>query len=221
MFYAGLLQYHGDNPDADGSVPTLATAKKLAAQFIQEHKDDEQGNFYGIFTMCLDQMEEDGFFKLTGLETFMGDLNVAAKPKKTPKKPTIIWTELYPAAVRIGMSRKEFLRSTIRDLQVRIREYEKGKRDEIETQVKLIEYQSWLSGLYVKSAVSSALSGKAKYPDKPITEKTKKPQLEEKTDVPKRSEAELKQEERYYELLIKKANANIAEIGSEEGRQDE
>ncbi|NSK09388.1 hypothetical protein G7B22_13095 [Blautia sp. MSK.20.9] len=119
------------------------------------------------------------------------------------------------------MSRKEFLRSTIRDLQVRIREYEKSKRDEIETQVKLIEYQSWLSGLYVKSAVSSALSDKAKYPDKPITEKTKKPQIEEKTDVPKRSEAELKQEERYYELLIKKANANIAEIGNKKGGQDE
>lgn len=119
------------------------------------------------------------------------------------------------------MSRKEFLKSTIRDLQVRIREYEKGKCDEIETQVKLIEYQSWLSGLYVKSAVSSALSSKAKYPDKPITEKTKKPQIEEKTDVPKRSEAELKQEERYYELLIKKANANIAEIGNKKGGQDE
>lgn len=119
------------------------------------------------------------------------------------------------------MSRKEFLRSTIRDLQVRIREYEKSKRDEIETQVKLIEYQSWLSGLYVKSAVSSALSDKVKYPDKPITEKTKEPQIEEKTDVPKRSEAELRQEERYYELLIKKANANIAEIGNEKGGQDE
>lgn len=119
------------------------------------------------------------------------------------------------------MSRKEFLRSTIRDLQIRIREYEKSKRDEIKTQVKLIEYQSWLSGLYVKSAVASALSDKAKYPDKPITEKTKKPQIEEKTDVPKRSDAELKQEERYYELLIKKANANIAEIGNEKGRQDE
>ena len=119
------------------------------------------------------------------------------------------------------MSRKEFLRSTIRDLQVRIREYEKSKRDEIETQVKLIEYQSWLSGLYVKSAVVSALSDKAKYPYKPITEKTKKPQIEEKTDVPKRSEAELKQEERYYELLIKKANANIAEIGNKKGGQDE
>lgn len=61
VFYAGLLQYHGDNPDADGSVPTLATAKKLVTQFIQEHKDDEQGNFYGVFAMCLEQMEEDGF----------------------------------------------------------------------------------------------------------------------------------------------------------------
>lgn len=119
------------------------------------------------------------------------------------------------------MSRKEFLRSTIRDLQVRICEYEKSKRNEIEAQVKLIEYQAWLSGLYVKSAVSSALSNKAKYPDKPITEKVKKPQIEEKSDVPKRSEAELKQEERYYELLIKKANANISEIGNEKGGQDE
>ena len=73
----------------------------------------------------------------------------------------------------------------------------------------------------MKSAVSSALSNKAKYPDKPITEKTKKPQIEEKTDVPKRSEAELKQEERYCELLIKKANANIAEIGNKKGGQDE
>lgn len=82
-----------------------------------------------------------------------------------------------------------------------------------------MEYQAWLSGLYVKTAVSCALFGsKVKYPDKPITENSKKPQVEEKIDVPKRSEAELKQEERYYELMIKKANANIAEIGNEKGR---
>ena len=57
-------------------------------QFIQEHKDDEQGNFYGIFAMCLEQMEEDGFFKLTGLETLMDDMNMSTKPKRAPKKPT-------------------------------------------------------------------------------------------------------------------------------------
>ena len=58
---------------------------------MSEHKDDEQGNFYGLFSMCIEQMEEDGFFKLTGLETFMDNLNAAmdsVKAKKTPKKPT-------------------------------------------------------------------------------------------------------------------------------------
>ena len=118
------------------------------------------------------------------------------------------------------MSRKEFLRSTIKDLKVRIHEFNKAEHDKAQMQVKLVEYQSWLSGLYVKAAVASALSSKAKYPEKPITEKSKKTQIEENPDVPKRSEAELKQEERYYELLIRKANANIAEIGSEKGRQD-
>lgn len=118
------------------------------------------------------------------------------------------------------MSRKEFLRSTIKDLKVRIHEFNKAEHDKAEMQVKLVEYQSWLSGLYVQAAVASALSSKAKYPEKPITEKAKKTQIEENPDVPKRSEAELKQEERYYELLIRKANANIAEIDSEEGRQD-
>jgi hypothetical protein len=41
--------------------------------------------------MCIEQMEEDGFFKLTGLETFMDNMNAAmdsVKAKKAPKKPT-------------------------------------------------------------------------------------------------------------------------------------
>lgn len=90
-FYAGLLQYHGKHSDGDGTVPDLDTAKKLATQYMAEHKDDEQGNFYGLFSMCIEQMEEDGFFKLTGLETFMDNMNAAmdsVKAKKTPKKPT-------------------------------------------------------------------------------------------------------------------------------------
>ena len=120
------------------------------------------------------------------------------------------------------MSRKEFLRSTIRDLKVRIQQFQKAKSDEIQLQSAIIDYQSWLSGLYVKSAVSSVLAPrKAKYPNKPIMEDKKGNQVEEKPDTPKKSEAELKQEERYYELLVRKANANIAEIGKEEGKQDE
>lgn len=88
IFYAGLMQYHGTHSDGDGTVPDLATAKKIAVQFLQEHKDDEQGTFYGIFAMCIEQMEEDDFFKLTGLEALMENINKAVKPKRTPKKPT-------------------------------------------------------------------------------------------------------------------------------------
>lgn len=87
VFYAGLIQYHGDHPDGDGSVPDLATAKKLVVQYISEHKDDERGNFFGIFDMCLGQMEEDGFFELTGMTEFVNEINGAKKPKRAPKKP--------------------------------------------------------------------------------------------------------------------------------------
>lgn len=88
VFYAGLMQYHGNHSEGDGTVPNLETAKKLLIQFISEHKDDENGNFYGVFSMCLEQMEEDGFFKLTGLETILDSINQTPKLKKSPKKPS-------------------------------------------------------------------------------------------------------------------------------------
>lgn len=132
----------------------------------------------------------------------------------------IIWTELYPAAVRIGISKKEFLRSTIADLEIRFSEHRKAEKEERTANVELIEYQTWLAGLYVKIAVSSALSSKVKYPDKPFEPVSKAMENDDMPEIPKKSEAELKQEERYYELLIKKANANIAKIGNEEGGQD-
>lgn len=85
VFYAGLLEAHGTHPDGDGRVPDIETAKKLLASLLREHKDDELGDFYGVFEMCLSQMEEDGFLKLTGLETVMETMN--PKTKKSPKKP--------------------------------------------------------------------------------------------------------------------------------------
>lgn len=120
------------------------------------------------------------------------------------------------------MTKKEFLRSTITDLEIRFKEHRKAKKEEYAAKAELIECQTWLAGLYVKVAVSSALNAKAKYPDKPI-ELINKSVIEEDDvpAVPKKSEAELKQEERYYELLIKKANANIAKVSMEKGRQDE
>jgi len=71
MFYAGLMEAHGTHPDGDGKVPDIHTAKRLIRQYIKEHTEDETGNFYGIMEICINQMGEDGFFKLVGLEAMM------------------------------------------------------------------------------------------------------------------------------------------------------
>ena len=83
IFYAGLMEAHGNHPDGDGSVPDIQTAKRLIAEYIKEHKDDETGNFYGVMQMCIDQMGEDGFFKLVELEAMMA--SAPKKPRKTPQ----------------------------------------------------------------------------------------------------------------------------------------
>ena len=85
-----------------------------------------------------------------------------------------------------------------------------------------MDYQSWLNGLYMKASISCVLfPRKASYPSKPITQEKQNNWVERNLDMPKKSEAELRQEERYYELLIRQANANISEIGNEKGKQDE
>ena len=121
-------------------------------------------------------------------------------------------------AVRIGMSRKEFLRSTLKDLRIRIEQYGISKNEEIQSQLINMDYQSWLTGLYVKTSILCALSPrKVSYPNRPITQEKQNNWVEHNPDTPKKSEAELRQEERYYELLIRQANANISEIGNKEG----
>lgn len=125
-------------------------------------------------------------------------------------------------AVRIGMSRKEFLRSTLKDLRIRIEQYGISKNEEIQSQLINMDRQAWLTGLYVKASISCVLfPRKVSYPNKPITQVKQNNWVEHNPDTPKKSEAELRQEERYYELLIRQANANISEIGNKEGKQDE
>ncbi len=82
IFYAGLMEHHGVHPDGDGSVPDIQTAKHLIAQYLKEHSEDDTGNFFGIMQMCIEQMGEDGFFKLTGLEGMMNQFNQTAKPNR-------------------------------------------------------------------------------------------------------------------------------------------
>ncbi len=86
MFYAGLMEAHGIHPGGDGKVPDINTAKKLITQYIKEHSEDGLGNFYNIMQMLIAQMEEDGFFKLIGLETLTEMMMDASKKPKDHKK---------------------------------------------------------------------------------------------------------------------------------------
>lgn len=85
VFHAGLLEHHG--VDGDGRVPDQKTAKELMKKFFKEHADDEDGNFYGLLNICMEQMGEDGFFKLIGLEGLIGPEKKPAKVPQDHKKP--------------------------------------------------------------------------------------------------------------------------------------
>ena len=82
LFYAGLIEAHGTHPEGDKTVPDIHTAKNLIAQYFKEHAEDDQGNFYSVLEMCIKQMEEDGFFKLVGLNQML-----EAGQQKTRKVP--------------------------------------------------------------------------------------------------------------------------------------
>lgn len=59
-FYAGLME--------NNAVLNESEAKKLLKQFFKEHPDDESATFPGMFNLLKECMQDDGFFKLTGLD---------------------------------------------------------------------------------------------------------------------------------------------------------
>lgn len=77
MFYAGLMEHHGTE-EGDGEVPDKKTAKILLKSYIKENN----GNFWSVMEELLDQMGEDGFFKLIGLEEMMSPMTEEKEPKK-------------------------------------------------------------------------------------------------------------------------------------------
>ena len=56
---------------------------RSALKWILEQGED--GNFYALLKLCIDQMGEDGFFKLTGLEDMLNQTEEEEKP--VPKTP--------------------------------------------------------------------------------------------------------------------------------------
>lgn len=75
MFHAGLLEHHGI--DGDGAVTSIVDSKNILKSYMKENDLD----FDTVSNMLFDQMVEDGFFKLIGM-----DFEVDTKPKEV-KKP--------------------------------------------------------------------------------------------------------------------------------------
>lgn len=84
--YAGLLEHHGTDV-GDGSVPNIAAAKRIASNLLR-NKENEIKNWYDVFTLCLEQMGEDGFFELIGLDAMLTAGEGRTRTRKTPKKVT-------------------------------------------------------------------------------------------------------------------------------------
>lgn len=83
IFYAGLLEHHGE--DGDRSIVTQKDAKRLVKKYFKEQENVENGvtDFVALINLCLEQMGEDGFFKRTGLETI---LMKAAEDEQKPNR---------------------------------------------------------------------------------------------------------------------------------------
>lgn len=88
MFYAGLLENHGE--DGDGEIMSRLDAKRLYKEFCKENPDDVMASsYYGLITVISEQMEKDGFFKRTGLADILESMGRAIQETGKPvKKPT-------------------------------------------------------------------------------------------------------------------------------------
>lgn len=78
--------------------------------------------------------------------------------------------EIYPLAIKSGISPKDFYHMTARDIQLCVEAY----LDNLERESKKTEYSAWLTGMYVSHAIGCNFSRNAKYPPNPLDEKRKK-----------------------------------------------
>lgn len=87
MFYAGLLENHGE--DGDNSILSKKDAKKLIKVYFDEHKEDETGNFYGVMQLMIECMADDDFFKQIGLTQTAQQSEKVTKIPQDHKRKTI------------------------------------------------------------------------------------------------------------------------------------
>jgi hypothetical protein len=83
MFYAGLMEHHGEN--GDRTVLSVDDARALLTKLIKDNKGEELGNFYGIIGVLMGQMADDGFFDMIGLRQITEGMNQTKKALKAPQ----------------------------------------------------------------------------------------------------------------------------------------
>ena len=82
MFYAGLLEHHGKN--GDKTVTSINDAKRLIATYMKEN----HLSMYEVMGEMTEQMAEDNFFEMIGLDKMMEVMNnqTEQKPKRGRRK---------------------------------------------------------------------------------------------------------------------------------------
>lgn len=81
MFHAGLLENHSDE------IKSESDAKELIKVYLRENAGTEDGNFYAVMEKMIEQMGNDDFFKLIGLENLFvkAEEESQAKVQKIPQ----------------------------------------------------------------------------------------------------------------------------------------
>lgn len=78
IFYAGLMEYHGSHPNGDKTVPDKEKAKSLLMTYIKDHKS----NFSTVLNMCVEQMQNDKFLQLIGLNGMLENESAVSEETK-------------------------------------------------------------------------------------------------------------------------------------------
>lgn len=95
MFYAGLIENHADE------IQSMEEAKELVKTYMKEHKEDGTGNFYALMELLIEQMGNDDFFSLIGLDK-MFQTDEETKPKKVPQDHKKKTTTKKTSTVKVG-----------------------------------------------------------------------------------------------------------------------
>ena len=95
MFYAGLLENHSDE------IKSMDDAKELVKTYLKEHREDGTGNFYALMELLIEQMGNDDFFSLIGLDK-MFQTEETKKQAKVPQDHKKKTTTKKTSAEKVG-----------------------------------------------------------------------------------------------------------------------